>query len=227
MTLQTNICVFLQHTTTNDFLYIQKERGIVMHYDLTDNQQAILEFLKERSGSGVPPTVREICQAVGLRSTSSVQANLLALEEKGYIMRDPMHKRSIRIVGQSENVRHVPLLGVVTAGLPILATEQIECYIPFNGAHISSDKEMFALKVRGESMINAGIFDGDILYVERTPVARNGDIVVALIEDEATVKTFYKENGHFRLQPENDSFDPIIVDELIILGKVVGLTRYF
>ncbi len=198
-----------------------------MSYDLTDNQQAILEFLKERSGGGVPPTVREICQAVGLRSTSSVQANLLALEEKGYIMRDPMHKRSIRIVGQSENVRHVPLLGVVTAGLPILATEQIECYIPFNGSHISSDKVMFALRVRGESMINAGIFDGDILYVEKTPVARNGDIVVALIEDEATVKTFYKENGHFRLQPENDTFDPIIVDELIILGKVVGLTRYF
>ena len=102
-----------------------------MNYDLTDNQQAIFDFLKERSDSGVPPTVREICQAVGLRSTSSVQANLLALEEKGYIMRDPMHKRSIRIVGQSENVRHVPLLGVVTAGLPILATEQIECYIPF------------------------------------------------------------------------------------------------
>ena len=151
-----------------------------MSYDLTDNQQAILEFLKERSGGGVPPTVREICQAVGLRSTSSVQANLLALEEKGYIMRDPMHKRSIRIVGQSENVRHVPLLGVVTAGLPILATEQIECYIPFNGSHISSDKVMFALRVRGESMINAGIFDGDILYVEKTPVARNGDIVVAL-----------------------------------------------
>ena len=198
-----------------------------MSYDLTDNQQAILEFLKERSGGGVPPTVREICQAVGLRSTSSVQANLLVLEEKGYIMRDPMHKRSIRIVGQSENVRHVPLLGVVTAGLPILATEQIECYIPFNGSHISSDKEMFALRVRGESMINAGIFDGDILYVEKTPVARNGDIVVALIEDEATVKTFYKENGHFRLQPENDSFEPIIVDQLAILGKVVGLTRYF
>ncbi len=209
------------------FLYILTERRTFMSYDLTDNQQSILDFLKERSGSGVPPTVREICQAVGLRSTSSVQANLLALEEKGYIMRDPMHKRSIRIVGQSENVRHVPLLGVVTAGLPILATEQIECYIPFNGAHISSDKEMFALRVRGESMLNAGIFDGDILYVEKTPVARNGDIVVALIEDEATVKTFYKENGHFRLQPENDSFDPIIVDELIILGKVVGLTRYF
>ncbi len=198
-----------------------------MKQPLNETQSKILEFLKERSGNGVPPSVREICLAVGLRSTSSVQANLDALEEKGYIMRDPMHKRSIRIVGQAENVRHVPLLGVVTAGMPILAVEQIECYLPFTGAHISKDKEMFALRVRGESMINAGIYDGDILYVEKTPTARNGDIVVALIEDEATVKTFYKENGHFRLQPENDSFEPIIVDELIILGKVVALTRYF
>ena len=194
---------------------------------INDTQQKIYEFLCERSQCGVPPSVREIGSAVGLRSTSSVQANLLALEEKGYIMRDPMHKRSIRIVGQSENVRHVPLLGVVTAGLPILATEQIECYIPFNGAHISSDKEMFALRVRGESMINAGIFDGDILYVEKTPVARNGDIVVALIEDEATVKTFYKENGHFRLQPENAALKPIIVDEVYILGKVIANLRFY
>lgn len=197
-----------------------------MREPLSENQTLILNYLKERSGN-VPPSVREICQAVGLRSTSSVQANLIALEEKGYIERDPMHKRSIRITGRAEKVMHVPLLGVVTAGLPILATEQIECYLPFNAPHISGDKEMFALRVRGESMINAGIYDGDILYVERTPTARNGDIVVALIEDEATVKTFYKENGHFRLQPENDSFEPIIVDELIILGKVVALTRYF
>ena len=198
-----------------------------MNYDLTDNQQAILDFLKERSGSGVPPTVREICQAVGLRSTSSVQANLLALEEKGYIMRDPMHKRSIRIVGQSENVRHVPLLGVVTAGLPILATEQIECYIPFNGAHISSDKEMFALRVRGESMLGAGIFDGDMVLVEQRNYARNGEMIVALIDDGATVKTFYKEEGVIRLQPENDFMDPIIVPDCQILGKVFGVFRYF
>ena len=197
-----------------------------MNYDLTDKQQAILDFLKERSGGGVPPTVREICQAVGLRSTSSVQANLLALEEKGYIVRDPMLKRSIRIVGQAENVRHVPLLGTVTAGIPILAVEQIESYILFTGPHISPDSEMFALKVRGESMLGAGIYDGDILFVEKTPYARNGDIVVALIEDEATVKTYYKENGHFRLQPENDAFEPIIVDELVILGKAVAMMRY-
>lgn len=193
---------------------------------LSENQFRILEFLKERSGSGIVPSVREICQAVGLKSTSSVQANLDALEEKGYIIRDPMLKRSIRIVGQAENVRHVPLLGTVTAGIPILAVEQIESYIPFTGGHISADAEMFALKVRGESMLGAGIYDGDILFVEKTPYARNGDIVVALIEDEATVKTFYKENGHFRLQPENDAFEPIIVDELVILGKAVAMMRY-
>ncbi len=193
---------------------------------LTENQSRIFEYLKERLGSGIVPTVREICQAVGLSSTSSVQLNLNALEEKGYITRDPLLKRSIRIVGQADNVRHVPLLGVVTAGIPILAVEQIESYIPYSG-RTSSDKEMFALRVRGESMLGAGILDGDILFAEKTPTARNGDIVVALIEDEATVKTFYKENGHFRLQPENDAFEPIIVNELVILGKVVGLTRYF
>lgn len=193
---------------------------------LSENQYRILEYLKERAGAGAVPSVREICQAVGLRSTSSVQNNLDVLEEKGYIERDPMLKRSIRIVGQAENVRHVPLLGTVTAGLPILAVEQIECYLPFSGAHISSDKDMFALRVRGESMLGAGILDGDILFAEKTPTARNGDIVVALIEDEATVKTFYKENGHFRLQPENDAFEPIIVNELIILGKVVAVMRY-
>lgn len=195
--------------------------------ELSENQFRILEYLKERAAYGAVPSVREICQAVGLRSTSSVQNNLDALEEKGYIERDPMLKRSIRIVGQAENVRHVPLLGVVTAGLPILAVENVEAYLPFTGGHISSDKDMFALKVRGESMLNAGIYDGDILFVERTPSARNGEIVVALVGDEATVKTFYKEKGHFRLQPENDDFEPIIVDEVAILGKVVAMMRYF
>ncbi|MBR3815656.1 MAG: transcriptional repressor LexA [Clostridia bacterium] len=194
--------------------------------ELTENQFKILEYLKERAGYGAIPSVREICQAVGLSSTSSVQNNLNALEEKGYIERDPMLKRSIRIVGQAENVRHVPLLGTVTAGVPILAVEQIECYLPFTGGHISGDKEMFALRVRGESMLYAGILDGDILFAEKTSTARNGDIVVALIEDEATVKTFYRENGHFRLQPENDEFEPIIVDQVAILGKVVALMRY-
>lgn len=193
---------------------------------LSENQQNILEFLKERLSAGIPPSVREIGQAVGLRSTSSVQSNLDALEEMGYIVRDPLLKRSIRIVGQSENVHHVPLLGVVTAGTPILAVEQIECYLPYTG-RVSKDKPVFALHVRGESMINAGIFDGDIIFAENTPVAENGEIVVAMIDDEATVKTFYKENGHFRLQPQNDTMQPIIVDEVTILGKVVGLYRNY
>lgn len=194
--------------------------------DLSENQVRILDFLKERlSVTNVPPSVREICSAVGLKSTSSVQNNLDALEEKGYIQRDPMLKRSIRIMGQAENVHHVPLLGTITAGAPILAVEQIETYLPYSG-YVSSDKPLFALRVRGESMLNAGIFDGDIIFAEQTPVARNGEIVVALIGEEATVKTFYKEKGHFRLQPENDTYEPIIVDEVAILGKVVAVLRY-
>ena len=193
---------------------------------ITETQKRIYEYLIEKSQDGVPPSVREIGAAVGLRSTSSVQANLDALEDAGYISRDPMLKRSIRIIGQSENVTSVPLIGTVTAGMPILAVEQIEGYIPYSGP-VSRDKPLFALRVKGESMINAGILDGDIVFVEKTPVASNGQIVVALLEDEATVKRFFKENGHFRLQPENDTFEPIICTELVILGKVVGLVRYY
>jgi len=193
---------------------------------MNDTQRRVYEFLVERTQDGVPPSVREIGERVGLRSTSSVQANLDALEKMGYISRDSMHKRSIRIVGQDRAAVMVPLLGTVTAGLPILAVEQIESYLPYTGP-VSRDKALFALRVRGESMVNAGILDGDIVFVEKTPTAHNGDIVVALIEDEATVKTFYKENGHFRLQPENDYMEPIFCDELIILGKVVSLLRYY
>lgn len=193
---------------------------------INDTQQKIYEFLCERSQCGVPPSVREIGSAVGLKSTSSVQANLDALEEAGYIERDPLLKRSIRVLGQAENVTSVPLLGTVTAGMPILAVEQIEGYIPYNG-RISRDKSLFALKVRGESMLWAGILDGDIVICEKTPCATNGEIVVAMIEDEATVKRFYKENGHFRLQPENDAYEPIITNEVVILGKVVALYRYY
>ncbi len=194
---------------------------------INSTQKKIYEFLVERSQQGTaPPSVREICAAVGLKSTSSVQTNLDILEESGYIERDPMLKRSIRICGQAENVTHVPLLGTVTAGMPILAVEQIESYVPYSG-YVSKDKPLFALHVRGESMINAGILDGDIIFVERTPAARDGEIVVAMIEDEATVKRFFKENGHFRLQPENDAFEPIICNEVIILGKVVALLRYY
>lgn len=194
---------------------------------MTDTQKKIYDFLLERSQTnGVPPSVREIGAAVGLSSTSSVQANLDALESAGLIERDPMLKRSIRIVGQAENVISVPLIGTVAAGQPILAVEQAEDYLPYNG-RVSKDKPLFALKVKGESMIWAGILDGDIVFAERTPVAANGEIVVALVGDEATVKTFYKENGHFRLQPENDAFEPIIVNEVTILGKVVAVLRYY
>ena len=193
---------------------------------LDDKQRKVFEYLKDKISTGVPPTVREICRACNVPSTSTVQHLLDVLDEKGYISRDPMHKRSIRLVGQTDNLHHVPLLGTVTAGLPILAVEQVESYIPYTG-YASKDKPLFALHVRGESMLNAGILDGDIIIAERTPIAENGDMVVALIEDEATVKTFYKEDGHFRLQPQNDAFEPIIVDEVAILGKVVGLMRYY
>lgn len=195
--------------------------------EINSTQKKIYEFLAERSQNGVPPSVREICAAVGLKSTSSVQANLIALEKAGYIERDPMLKRSIRVLGPAaDDTTKVPLLGTVTAGMPILAVEQIEGYVSYSGT-VSKDKSLFALRVRGESMINAGIFDGDIVIIEKTPVAENGEIVVALIEDEATVKRFYKENGHFRLQPENDTMSPIIVDEVAVLGKVKSLIRNY
>lgn len=194
--------------------------------ELNSTQKRIYEFLAERSQGGVPPSVREICKAVGLKSTSTVQAHLDALEQAGYIERDPMLKRSIRLVGQDMSVTSVPLIGTVTAGMPILAVESIEGYVPYSGA-VSSDKSLFALKVRGDSMINAGILSGDIIIAEKTPAAANGEIVVALIEDEATVKRFYKEDGHFRLQPENDDYAPIITDQVIVLGKVVSLIRNY
>ena len=193
---------------------------------LNDTQRRIYDFLVERSADGIPPSVREIGTAVGLRSTSSVQANLDALEEKGYITRDPMLKRSIRIVGQNDNITQVPIVGTVTAGAPILAVESIEGYFPYTGS-VSRDKPLFALHVRGTSMIEAGILDGDLVIAEKTPYARNGDLVVALVEDEATVKTFYKEDGYYRLQPENPSYMPIIVSDVSILGKVVAVMRYY
>lgn len=193
---------------------------------ISESQRKIYEFLVEKARDGITPSVREICTAVGLRSTSSVQANLDALEVAGYIERPPMLKRVIRICGMADNVAHVPLLGTVTAGMPILTVEEIEGYVPFSQLG-ASEKELFALHVRGESMINAGILNGDIVIVERTPTARNGEIVVAMIGEEATVKRFYKEDGHFRLQPENDTFEPIITQEVIILGKVIASYRYY
>ena len=194
--------------------------------ELNETQKRIFEYLSSRAQDGIPPTVREIGAAVGLKSTSSVQANLIALESAGYIERSPMHKRCIRVENRPAPAINVPLLGTVTAGQPILAVEQIEGYIPYSG-QVSSDKNLFALRVRGESMINAGILSGDIIIAEKTPVCDNGEIVVALLSDEATVKRFYKENGHFRLQPENDEYEPIITNEVMILGKVIALYRQY
>ena len=197
---------------------------------LSDKQQQILEFIKRRIlDKGYPPAVREICEAVNLRSTSSVHSHLETLERKGYSHRDPTKPRAIEITDDDFNLArreiiNIPVVGTVTAGEPILAVENIEEYFPMLPNHISN-KNTFMLHVRGESMINAGIFDGDMVIVEQQPTADNGDIVVAMIEDSATVKRFYKEDGYYRLQPENDTMDPIIVSEVSIIGKVVGLYR--
>ena len=197
---------------------------------LSDKQQQILEFIKRRIlDKGYPPAVREICEAVNLRSTSSVHSQLETLERKGYIHRDPTKPRAIEIIDDDFNLArreiiNIPVVGTVTAGEPILAVQNIEDYFPMLPDRISN-KNTFMLHVRGESMINAGIFDGDLVIVEQQSTAENGDIVVAMIEDSATVKTFYKEDGYYRLQPENDSMEPIIVNEVSIIGKVVGLYR--
>lgn len=189
-------------------------------------QKQCLEFIKEYFDErGVAPTVREIETAMDYHSPSSAQYMLNSLEKAGYIERDPLMKRTVRIKGFDTKAYHVPLVGTVTAGQPILAVESIEDYIPVPVKN--KGKNMFALKVRGDSMINAGILDGDMVIVEKTPVASNGEIVVALIGDEATVKRFYKEKGHFRLQPENDIYEPIIVKEVMILGKVNMVIRKY
>lgn len=199
---------------------------------ITDKQKEILDYLKSQIISrGFPPAVREICDAVNLKSTSSVHSHLESLEKNGYIRRDPSKPRAIEIVDDCFNLTrrelvNVPMIGTVTAGQPILAVENIEGYFPIPTEYMPNE-ETFMLRVKGESMINAGIFDGDYILIQKQSVAKNGDFVVALIDDSVTVKTYYKENGHFRLQPENDTMDPIIVTELSILGKVIGLFRMF
>ncbi len=192
---------------------------------LTKSQQKVYDYIRECAQESRIPSVREICAVTGLKSTSTVHLHLKTLEEKGLIERDKGLNRCIRLSG-SEKSSQVPIMGRVTAGMPILAVEDIEGYVPVSES-VRRGRELFALRVCGESMINAGILDGDIAVVHRTPVAENGDIVVALIEDEATVKRFYKENGHFRLQPENDAFEPIIVEEVVLLGKLVAIYRNF
>lgn len=199
---------------------------------ITSKQREILEYIKnEILNKGYPPAVREICQAVHLKSTSSVHAHLESLEKNGYIRRDPTKPRAIEIIDENFNltrreVVNVPVIGSVAAGQPILAIENIEAYFPIP-AEMMPNHETFMLNVKGESMINAGIFDGDKVLVQKQPTAENGEIVVALIDDSATVKTFYREADHIRLQPENDAFEPIILSECTILGKVFGVFRFF
>lgn len=192
---------------------------------LNEKQKKILSYLRERAQTGVPPTVREICAATGIRSTSTVHAYLKLLEEQGYISRQSGLNRAIRLPG--DNVISVPLIGRVTAGQPILAVEEVEGYVSFSGSSHGSPEDLFALRAIGDSMINAGILNDDIIIVQKSSEVRNGDIVVALIEDEATVKRIYYENGYIRLQPENEKYEPIIVKEAIVLGKVIALLRYF
>lgn len=199
---------------------------------ISNKQREILEYIKQEIlNKGYPPAVREICEAVDLKSTSSVHSHLETLEKNGYIRRDPTKPRAIEIIDDNFNltrreVVNVPILGNVAAGQPLLAVENIESYFPIP-AEFMPNAETFMLNVKGESMINAGIYDGDQILVEKQSTARNGDIVVALVDDSATVKTFYKENGHIRLQPENDTMDPIIVEDCAILGKVFGVFRLF
>ncbi len=189
---------------------------------LTKSQQKVYDFLVKEAPRGVPPTVREICAATGLHSTSTVHAHLKTLERLGYISREAGLNRSIHIEGATAAVQ-VPILGKVTAGQPILAVEDIEGYLPFPQ---KEGKELFALHVSGLSMKNAGILDGDYVVAEQTPAAENGDIVVAMIDDEATVKRFFLEDGRVRLQPENPDFEPIYADRVFILGKVIAVLRY-
>ena len=200
---------------------------------ISKKQQEILDYIKsEIINRGFPPAVREICEAVNLKSTSSVHSHLETLEKNGYIRRDATKPRAIEIIDDNFNlvrreVVNVPLVGTVAAGQPILAVENIETYFPVP-AEFMPNEQSFMLRVKGDSMINAGIFDGDQVLVKQQASAENGDIVVALVEDSATVKTFYKEDGYYRLQPENDSMDPILVqDNLQILGKVFGVFRFF
>ena len=197
---------------------------------ITKKQTEILEYIKSQIlNKGYPPSVRDICTAVNLKSTSSVHAHLETLEKNGYIRRDPTKPRAIEIIDDNFNltrreVVNVPLIGQVAAGQPLLAVENITSYFPIPAEFIPKE-EVFMLNVKGESMVNVGIYDGDQIIVKQQSTASNGEIVVALVDDSATVKRFYKENGHIRLQPENDFMEPIIVDSCEIIGKVIGLIR--
>ena len=200
---------------------------------ISAKQREILEYIKsEILSRGYPPAVREICEAVNLKSTSSVHSHLETLEKNGFIRRDPTKPRAIEICDDNfQMVRtetaSLPVIGTVAAGTPILAEENIDSYFPVPAEILPNGEPSFVLKVKGDSMINVGIFNGDQIFVQQCNTARNGDLIVALVDDSATVKTFYKEKDHIRLQPENDDMDPIIVDDCQILGKVFGVFRYF
>lgn len=199
---------------------------------ISAKQKEILEYIKsEIINRGYPPAVREICEAVKLKSTSSVHSHLETLEKNGFIRRDPTKPRAIEIIDDSfglsrREIINVPLVGTVTAGQPILAVENIDGYFPLPADDVPN-QEIFMLNVKGDSMINAGIYNGDKILVQKQPTADNGDKVVALLDDSVTVKTFYKEKDHIRLQPENDTMDPIIVSDVSIIGKVIGLYRRY
>ena len=200
------------------------------HGRISPKQQEILEYIKETVlKKGYPPAVREICEAVHLKSTSSVHSHLETLEKNGYIRRAPTKPRTIEIIDDEFNLARrelvsVPIVGTVAAGQPILAAENIEDYFPIP-ASMLPNAEVFMLRVKGDSMVNAGIFNGDCVIVRSQNTADNGDMVVALLDDSSTVKTYYREDGHYRLQPENDTIDPIIVDQVQVLGKVIGVFR--
>ena len=215
----------------------------MIYMDLSDRQVAVLEYIKQvLQTKGYPPTVREICEAVGLKSPATVHAHLRTLEEKGYIRRDPSKQRALEIVGENlspfnnfddsvsslnKEMANVPLLGTIAAGQPLLAEEHIEDVYPLPLDFLNSNSQLFMLRVRGESMIEAGILNGDLIIVEKTPVVRNGEIAAVLLDDSATVKYFYKEKGHYRLEPANSSMSSIIAFDVQVLGRVIGLLRRF
>jgi len=201
---------------------------------LSDKQQRILDYIRnEQLNKGYPPSVREICEAVGLKSTSTVHGHLARLEKKGYIRRDPTKPRAIEIIEDGftpakHEMVNIPIVGKVAAGEPLLAQENIEDYFPIPIDYVkSTNSSLFMVQVQGESMINAGIFDGDMLVVEKQDVAKDKDVVVALLDDSVTVKTFYRESDTVRLQPENDTMAPIYTKNVSILGKVIGLYRVY
>ena len=231
-----NVCLLFTMSYAIIFLSIiicYRRREIPMEYGrITDKQREILEYIKQEIlNKGYPPTVREMCDAVHLKSTSSIHSHLESLEKNGYIRRDPSKPRTIEIVDDNFNltrreVVNVPVVGSIAAGQPLLAVQNIDNYFPIPSEYMPN-QDTFMLHVKGDSMVNVGIFDGDVILVKQQNTARNGEIVAALVDDSATVKTFYKEADHIRLQPENDAMEPIIVADCQILGVVFGVFRFF